>query len=405
MTGPRHNELPVTGLQPRTTLQRTTIALMALNMTLASSAVSPLLSTIRHDTRMSGTVAGFLVTIPFLCFGLLAPVVARLARRLSAERVVAAGLSVLVAGILVRSAPGLATLFAGTFLIGAAVTCSNVLLPGVIKRRFETNAGPVIGLFTTGQLVGGAIGAGATVPLMTSLGLSWADTLALWAIPATGALLLWLWTIPLAHPALAPKLDHPLLSQLYHDRVAWSVALFFGFQAAIYNAVAAWLPSLFVAHGLSRSTAGLLLALVNVTGMITALTVPILAMRRPSQKILVLAVTAMFAVSLAGLTLAPVGAAILWVVLFGVGEGAGFGLALTFILLRSTNDRQATELSAMTQTVGSLVGALGPVSIGAVHDLAGGWSWSLFTLLCCVAPFLALGLGASRDRHVLPSSQ
>ena len=372
-------------------------------MTLASSAISPLLPTIRHDTGMSATTAGFLVTIPFLCFGLLSPLPARLARRLGAEPMVAAGLLVLAVGILLRSLPSIAALFCGTVIMGTAVTCSNVLLPGVIKRRFATRTGPVMGLFTTGQLAGGAVGAGATVPLMSLLGFSWRGTLTLWAVPTAGALLLWLRVLYVRHPVKLPERDYPRTRQLYRDRVAWRVALFFGFQAAIYNAVAAWLPSLFVAHGLSRGVAGLLLALVNVTAMTTALTVPMLAMRRASQRSFVLAIAATFVISLAGLLVAPVTGAIVWVLLFGIGEGAAFGLALSLILLRSIDDRHATELSAMSQTVGSLVGALGPVTIGAIHDLTGGWNWSLFLLLCSVLPFVVLGLGASHDRYVLSS--
>jgi CP family cyanate transporter-like MFS transporter len=59
-----------------------------------------------------------------------------------AERTIALALVVLVASILLRSAPSIAALFCGTLLLGAAVTCGNVLLPGVIKQRFEHGQGP-----------------------------------------------------------------------------------------------------------------------------------------------------------------------------------------------------------------------------------------------------------------------
>ena len=91
-------------------------------------------------------------------------------------------------------------------------------------------------------------------------------------------------------------------------------------------------------------------------------------------------------------------------VLFGLGQGAALGLALSLILLRSTNAGHATELSSMAQTFGYLLSALGPVGIGVVHDLADGWTWPLVVLLVLLVPMLVAGLGASRNRYVLPNA-
>jgi CP family cyanate transporter-like MFS transporter len=157
----------------------------------------------------------------------------------------------------------------------------------------------------------------------------------------------------------------------------------------------------FVAHGLSQTYAGLLLAIVNLTGMVTTFLTPVLAMRRPSQGGLVIAAVALCATSLIGLLVAPVGGAVAWTVLLGLGQGAMFGLALSLILLRTTDEGHANELSGMAQTVGGLLGALGPVGLGVVHDLTGGWTWPLFLLLLVLLPLLVMGLGASRNRNVL----
>jgi CP family cyanate transporter-like MFS transporter len=393
------------GVNPRnqTVWRVTAIAALSLNLPLASSAISPLLPTIRHDTGMSAAVCGLLITIPLFCFGALAPLAPRLARRFGADDVIAVALVLLIISILLRSTPGIFSLFGGTVLLGAAVTCGNVLLPGVIKRKFERRTGPVMGLYTTGVAAGAALGAGATVPLMHALGWSWRATLALWAIGAGLALIIWL-----AHEAGArgfeTSLDMPVhrpATHVYRDRLAWQVALFLGFESIAYNAAAAWLPSVFVAHGLSQTYAGLLLAIVNLTGMVTTFLTPVLAMRRPSQGGLVIAAVALCATSLIGLLVAPVGGAVAWTVLLGLGQGAMFGLALSLILLRTTDEGHANELSGMAQTVGGLLGALGPVGLGVVHDLTGGWTWPLFLLLLVLLPLLVMGLGASRNRNVL----
>lgn len=395
---------PVLSGQPRNTgWQLAAIACVSINIPLAAASVSPLLPTIRNDTGMSAAAGGLLLTIPLLCFGTLSTLAPRLARRFGADHVIALSMVVLAISILWRSAPSIASLFGGTLLLGAALTCGNVLLPGIIKRKFEGRTGPVMALFTTGVLAGAALSEAATVPLMHALGWSWRATLALWAGPALVALLIWLPQmtgagdndIGLAVPS------YPQLRRFYRDRLAWQVALFFGMQTVVYNAAAAWIPSVFVAHGVSQSRSGLLLAIVNLTGMITTFAFPVLAMRRPTQGRLVISSTALLATSLVGLLVAPVAGAVIWMVLFGLGQGAAFSLGYSLILLRSVDEQHATELSGMTLSVGYLLGALGPVGLGVVHDITGGWTWPLLMLLLLLLPLLVLGLGASRSRHVL----
>jgi CP family cyanate transporter-like MFS transporter len=240
-----------------------------------------------------------------------------------------------------------------------------------------------------------------TVPLMHLTGWGWRATLALWAIGGGAALLLWLPQACADRTADGDSLL-PRARQFYRDPLAWQVTAFFGLESLIYNATATWLPSLFVAHGISQSSAGLLLATVNLTGMVTTFAIPVLAMRRPSQGSLVIATTTLIAASLVGLLVSPVGGALVWMVLIGLGQGAALGLGLSFILLRSTNPGHATELSAMAQTFGYLLSALGPVGLGVIYDLSGGWTWPLAVLLVLLVPSLATGLGASRNRCVLP---
>jgi MFS transporter, CP family, cyanate transporter len=377
------------------------IGAVSLNLRIATSAISPLLPTIRHDTGLSAAAGGLLVTIPLLCFGSLALLAPRLARRFGAEYVIGAALGLLVAGILLRSAPSIAALFCGTLLLGAAVTGGNVLLPVVIKRRFDQRTGPVTGLYSTGITAGAAIGAGLTVPLMHATGWSWRTTLALWAIGAALALLIWLPQMVTAHSGHGGlPLRHTRVGQLWRDPLAWQVTLFFGLQSLVYNAAATWLPSVFVSHGLSQAKGGLLLAILNLAGMVTTFALPVLAARRPAQGDLVMATVVFLAIGVVGLLVAPVGGAVVWMVMLGLGQGATLGLALTLILLRTTDGGHAAELSGMAQTFGYLVSALGPVGLGIVHDVTGGWTWPLLVLLFLLVPLLVVGLGASRHRYV-----
>ena len=383
------------------------IAVLSLNLRIATSAIAPLLPTIQRDTGLSAGAVGLLATIPLLCFGALAPLAPPLGRRVGDERAISLALVALGAGILLRSAPGVAALFCGTLLLGAAVTCGNVLVPGVIKHRFASHTGPALSVYSSGITVGGTIGVGLTVPLMRLTGLGWRGALALWTVGAAVALLLWL---PQSRSAPGANrsdsgTERPGARQLYRDPLAWQVTAFFGLQSLVYNAAATWLPSLFVTQGVSQGTAGLLLAISNLVGMAGTFALPVAAARRPRQSGLVVLTTALIASGLAGLLLAPVGGALAWMILFGLGQGAALGLALSFILLRSPDPAHATELSGMAQTFGYLFSALGPVGLGLVHDLTRGWTWPLLVLLVLLGPLVAAGLGAARGRFVMTAAE
>jgi CP family cyanate transporter-like MFS transporter len=135
---------------------------------------------------------------------------------------------------------------------------------------------------------------------------------------------------------------------------------------------------------------------------VPALTLPSLAARARHQRGFVLAVVACIAAGWLGVILAPTSLPYLWVVLLGAGQNAAFPLALTLIVLRAGSVTSTAGLSTLVQAVGYLVAALGPLAIGAVHDLTGSWTPPLIVLLALLAPQLVAGLAAAQARTVAP---
>jgi MFS transporter, CP family, cyanate transporter len=180
------------------------------------------------------------------------------------------------------------------------------------------------------------------------------------------------------------------------------VTLFFAVQSAGFYATLAWLPSVFHSHGVSTARAGFLLSLSLVVGLIPALTVPSLAARSRDQRGFVIAFVSCIAVGWLGVIFAPNGAPYLWVVLLGFGQNASFPLALTLIVLRGGTVTSTAALSTLVQTVGYLFAAMGPLAIGAVHDITGSWTPALVVLLALLVPQMLIGLAAARNRTVTP---
>jgi CP family cyanate transporter-like MFS transporter len=379
------------------------MVLLAANLRPAAAAVGPLLGRIRADTGLSATGAGVLTTLPVLCFGAMAPLAPPMARRLGERTTVAVALAVLLFGLLVRLVPGLGFLFFGTAVAGAAIAVANVLLPVLVRGNFPHRVGLLTGMYTTALTGFAALAAGVSVPVADAFGGGWRPGLAIWAVPAAIALAVWApYLVRRQRGGGDSGVQVSGARALLHDRVAWFVTLFFAIQSAGFYSALAWLPSVFHSHGISTTRAGLLLSLSLFVGLIPALVVPSMATRARDQRAFVLVFVSLIATGWLGLILAPTSAPYLWVVLLGLGQQGAFPLALTLIVLRGGDVRSTAALSTLVQTVGYLCAAVGPLAIGAIHDITGSWTPALLVLLALVVPQTVIGLAAARKRTVAP---
>lgn len=378
------------------------VLLLAANLRPPVVGVAPLVDQAREGLGVSSGVAGLLTSLPVLCFGLLAPVAPRLARRWGLERLLVAALVVLALGIALRLVSALAVILVGSVLVGTAIAIGNVSLPTLVKRDFPHRTGAMTGAYSMVLTGGGAVAAAVTVPLQRITGLDWRYTLGLWGLLTLVTLVVWL---PRARrrtvPAPPAQEGQTLRSALLRDPLAWQVTLFMGLQSLQFYALSAWIPTIFVDAGRTPAEGGLLLSLAGFVGLVFSATAPSFAMRRPSQSVVVTATTLFYVVGYVGLLAAPGSLAALWMVLLGIAQGSNIALGLLLITLRSPDTEHTAELSAMAQGVGYTLAAVGPFALGALHDASGGWTVPLVAMLVLVVPLLVVGWGAGRDRHVL----
>jgi CP family cyanate transporter-like MFS transporter len=371
------------------------IVLLTINLRTVIAGLPPLLSMISADLRLSGVAAGLLTTLPAVFFGALAPVAPRLARRMSLERLLAgcAALTALGAGL--RGVDGAPALFAGTVVAGAAMGVGQAALPMLIRARHENRTGLFTGAYTMALPLGATLGAIVAVPLEEALGGSWRGSLAVWALPAAIATLVWL---PAAlRTGTRVAADAP--AALFRDRLAWAVALFMGIQSMAFYSALAWLPTILEANGYSSGRAGTLQALNALMSVPTAFLVPVFAARRARQHSLLVGMVALNAAGAIGMLAAP-GLAPLWIVVLGWGYGGTLGLAMILPSLRARDAATAASLMAMSLCVGFLVASMGPWILGGVHDLSGDWTAPLLALLVISLLALIPGVPATRDSAI-----
>jgi CP family cyanate transporter-like MFS transporter len=187
---------------------------------------------------------------------------------------------------------------------------------------------------------------------------------------------------------------------LYRYPLAWQVTAFMGLQSLLYYAAVSWMPELFRDRGDTASTAGVLLAVMGLGNLLTSLITPTLAHRFASQRFLVAPAVLVTAVGLAGSLWAPLGSAVLWMLILGAAQGASLGLGIFFTMARAPDPVTAASLSSLAQSVGYLVSAAGPLAVGFLRTATGSWTVPIVVLLVICAVELSVGLLAGRDRMV-----
>ena len=394
MTAPPGSRARWTVLAPAAAL-----VLAALCLRGPFSAVGPLLGDLAAEVSVSTGAIAVVTSLPLICFGLVSPWAPVLAARLGLHRAALAGTAVILAGIALRLA-GVVGLFAGTVVLTTGIALVNVLAPALARAEYGNRSAAVVGAVTGAMALSAAIGAGTAQPLADLTGSALVG-LTVWGAPVLIALVA-LTILTRARPERTMTPPAPgRRTAILRDRVALSVMFFFGLQSLTFYGMLTWLaPVLEDDAGLSGVSAGALVAVAALLGVPLSLVVPPLAARRPGQTAWVVAVVLPSAVGIVGLLVAPATAPVLWALLYGLGPGASFPLAMTLVLVRSRDVAQTGRLSAAAQTVGYLIAATGPLAVGLLHEATGTWRAGLLLLLGVLAAQLAVGLVAARPRLV-----
>ncbi|MFC4334986.1 CynX/NimT family MFS transporter [Salininema proteolyticum] len=373
------------------------VVLASFNFRTAITSVGAILPEIQQGLGMSETLAGVLTTLPVVAFAVFGALTPRMMRRFGAKAVMAGSMLVMSLGVIARTVTDNTALFlvlSGVALIGGAF--GNVALPAIVKEYFPTLIGPLMTTYSVSLAVGGAVAASVTVPVFESTR-SWETTLALWAVPALLAAVVWLaWPQPSAKQR---SQERERLDGVLKTRLAWMLMLFFGAQSSLAYIGLGWLPQILREDGMSAHRAGALFGLFTVVVIVPSLFVPMLAAARSSQRLLLLSMGWLSPAGVLGLWLMDGSGAWLWVTLFGLGMGM-FPLSLTLFTLRARTPAGTEALSAFSQSAGYLIAGAGPFAMGALFGATGSFDLPFAFMFVLIAVQLTAGFYATANRFV-----
>ena len=376
------------------------ILLVAANLRDAVTALSPIFDEITRDVPFGAAGIGLLGALPPICFAVFGIIAPLFTRRASLEVVLVIALAALVVGQVIRGVSVSFWMLAlGSVLTFAGMAVGNVLLPPLVKRYFPDRVGLLTSLYATVLSLSTLVPPLVAVPVADSIG--WRYSVGMWALLAVVAIVPWVGILMRSREsrhvdAVIEEPGGPAMGRVWHAPLAWAMGVTFGVSSLNAYAMFAWLPELLHdVAGTGPAAAGALLSLYAAMGFPAGLIIPVLATRMRNVALLIYLGVAFFVVGDLGLLFWPAQATWLWVLLAGLGPLL-FPLCLVLINLRTRTHEGSVALSGFTQGTGYVLGALGPLLVGLLHDWTGGWLWPLLFLLVTAAAAAVAGVVVAR---------
>lgn len=376
----------------------TGIVLVSINLRTSIASVGPLLPFIREDLGLSNGLAGFLTTLPLLTFATFSLFAPSIGKRMGMGRAVFLGLVILTLGVALRVLGGIGLLLLGTALTGIGIVIANVLVIPLIKVRLPEKLGLMTALLATMMSLFAAIAVGVSVPIAVDWQFGWRGSLAFWAIFMVLAMLIWI-----------PQLQRPKASMhdvqvpaknVWRSKLAWQVTIFMGCQSVMYFTLITWLPDMLISRGWTASQAGFVSSMMQAVSLLGSYFAPNFLIKLKEQTGVVLIVGIAYLVGYLGLFLENEWVTYASLGIVGICMGSSLSIAYTLIALRTSEDQTTAKLSAMVQSSGYYLAALGPLLFGISLDLFDNWNILIFFLLFFACIFTFFGMSAGRDRKI-----
>ena len=375
------------------------VTFVGVNLRTVILGVPPVLPLIQRDLSLSHTLIGFLTALPVLLMASAAMPSGLLASRIGGRWSVAIGLGLLALGAVLRAVwRDAIPLYLFTIVLSAGIAIAQTAIPVLTRQWFPQRIGLVSALYSDGLIIGEALAAGLTAPLMSRFfgADGWAATFVLWGVPAAICVALWLALAPPA-PAMAratrrqpAHADTASAHAGANRRVrAWQLGVVLGSGSLIFFGVNGWVAPYNQAlhHGAETSVTLLALnaAQLPVSLGMTAFAQQLAGRRWPFVGAGVVCLLAMGGWLLTRATLEP-----FWAALLGGSSAFVFvlGIALPALLAGRS---EVARLTGVTLTLSYGVAFLGPLAGGGLWDLLGQPAFAFLPVLCAGLALIVFG--------------
>ncbi|MDP6830401.1 MAG: MFS transporter [Alphaproteobacteria bacterium] len=373
-------------------------------------AMAPLVGVMRADLGLSDSAMGLILGAwPLVYIASAMPCGAFLDRAGPRRALFAAaaiiGLSAAARGF----SEGPVSLFLAVALFGVGGPLISIGAPKLVSQWFEgPDRGLAMGIYITGPALGGICALALTnsvfMPLMEQ---NWRHVLFLYAGVCLVIGLIWLAITQ--HPE-ARSMERSAVADAGQGQwvVFRSLLALPAVRAILIMAVGAffynhglnnWLPEILRRGGMTPEQAGYWSAIPTAVGVLGSLLIPRLAVPARRRKILFAVIVL---AGLSTLLLQGTGASLLLslgLILQGLVKGSLMTiLMLSLVETRGVGSRHAGAAGGLFFSAAEIGGVLGPLTLGALSDLTGGFAAGLYLLsgICCLLLLLQARLARLR---------
>ena len=373
------------------------------------ASLAPLVPIIQADLNMSHSAMGSVMGAWQLVYIVAAIPCGMLLDRLGGRLALTLGVGLVVLSGLGRAfADDYWTLLLAVMLFGVGGPIISSGAPMIVTGVFQgSQRGLAMGIYMTGPTIGGILALTLTHAVLLPLfDQSWRAVMLLWSAFALAGAVLWFVIASLAGPKVpgfrqqaasgssTGPVSKPVGGSVVIDILRGpgiKLLLLMAIGAFLFNhGLNNWLPELLRTGGLSVVEAGYWAAFPLLVGVFGSLIIPRLATPERRFKIIFMLCIAAVVVSLALQFQHPL---ILGASLFLQGlvrSSLMTVLILTLVELPAIQERQTGTASGLFFSAAEVGGVLGPLGLGFMFDLTGGFDAGLYAL-AAVAGAMALG--------------
>ncbi len=373
---------------------------------LTQVAMAPLVGVIRVDLALSDGAMGLILGAwPLVYIAAALPCGAFLDRAGPRTALFTAAAIIALSAAARGLAEGQVSMFLAVALFGIGGPLISIGAPKLVSLWFEgKDRGLAMGIYITGPALGGISALALTNSLaMPLMGGEWRDVLFLYAGISLAIGVVWLALA--SHPAarglkgLGAADGGQSLAVVFRDLLkipAVRLTLIMAVGAFFFNhGLNNWLPEILRRGGMTAAEAGFWAAIPTAMGVLSSLVIPRLA--TPERRRLIL-VALICGAGLAAFLLQfshqhlPLTIAL---ILQGIARGSMMTvMMLALVETTGVGSRHAGTAGGLFFSAAEIGGVLGPLTLGALSDLTGGFSAGLYLLsgICFLMILVSLRL-------------
>lgn len=372
-------------------------------------SIAPLVTPIIEDLGISYSQMGVIMGAWPLTYVLVATVAGAILDRWSIRRSIFLGLVIIGLSRVLRCfANGFGTLFLCVALFGLGGPMISIGCPKTISVWFTGRArGTAVGIYLTGVWIGmGVVISSMNGIVMPLAGYNWRMAFAGFGSLAVAVALLWWFLARDVRPSDAaenPRIDRVFRSLISARNVRLVIVMGF-LSLAIGHGVNDWLPKILEVGGLSQAAAGVAASVPIWVGIPTIIIVPRVVAPHLRGKIIAL-LSLVLVVALMMVTVAKGGYLMVSLVVYGLSYCCVMPLLVLALMdLPEVGSRYMGSASGLFFCIGELGGFVGPLMVGAIKDLAGGFlaGAGLLAGLSLVRAVIALMVKVKPARDGMP---